>query len=87
MSKNNKMANKLAKARAMKMTKGPASTAKKNTKVRTWYHETSPTFWRKPKEDKKKDFKEGAQAGLEFFRALQAERDKADRLKKMRIDG
>lgn len=37
MSKNSKVRRQLATARAMKGQKGPARTAKKTTKKRTWF--------------------------------------------------
>jgi hypothetical protein len=86
MSKNNKQANKAALAKQFKMKKGPSSTAKKNEKVRCWWKESSPTFWRKPKDLKKAGAGESEKAALTFFRALAEEKAKAEKIKKMRTD-
>jgi hypothetical protein len=83
MSKNSKQANKAALAKQFSKKKGPASTAKKHHKTRTWYNASSPTFWRKPKE-KKVGKDDAERAGLEFLRALKEEIRKNERTRSMR---
>jgi mRNA-degrading endonuclease HigB of HigAB toxin-antitoxin module len=83
MSKNAKNARNNRAAHARAHQKGPASTKKLHTKLRTWYNENSPTFWKKPKEVKKVRG-DDERAALDFFRALRTETEKAHRLQKMR---
>jgi hypothetical protein len=84
MSHNSKNARNIRAAKARAHQKGPKSTVKLHTKRFTWYNEMSPTFWKKPKESKKKhdEFERGA---LDFFRALkEMEARQGRELRKMR---
>ena len=83
MSKNAKNARNIRAAKARAHQKGPKSTVKLHTKRNTWYHEASPTFWKKPKETKKKHG-DDERANLDFFRALGELVAKESRLRKMR---